>query len=124
MEKPVPLRILIGDDDPIVLELLERFLKEKGYQVACAKDGEDVLKKFEDYKPHLVLLDLRMPKYDGMEVLRLLKEKEPDIGVIIVSGNVDREVAVKTLEMGAFDYIPKPIDFAYLESSLRTWNWR
>ena len=114
-------KILIGDDESLILDILERFLKEKGYQVSCARDGEEVLKKVEEYHPHLVLLDLNMPKQDGLQILRQIKEKRPEIGVIIVSGNQDREIALKTLESGAFDYIAKPIDFDYLDNSIRMW---
>jgi DNA-binding NtrC family response regulator len=101
-------RILVIDDEDIVLMSCKRALASEGYDVMTVKSGIDGLKLLEDNTFDLVLTDLKMPDIDGIEVLRIVKEKWPHIKVIIMTGYQTVETAVKAIKLGAFDYIEKP----------------
>jgi len=111
-------RVLIVDDEPDFVELLREFLTAKGYEVAAAYDGEEALRKVKEDRPHLVLLDVRMPKMNGLEVLRQLREIDHEVGVIMVTAVDEEETGRQALKLGAFDYVIKPLDLKYLERSL------
>ena len=117
-EEKKELRILVVDDDPEVLNLLSDFLTKKGYKISLASNGEESLSKVKSEKPHMVLLDIKMPGMDGFEVLRKIKEDEPSLSVIMITGVQDMETARKALQMGACDYITKPFNLDYLETSV------
>ena len=101
------------DDDPEVVEVLRRFLENgsPGYLVQVARNGADAVAALQLEKPDLVLLDLNMPRMNGVEVLR---QVDRNIPVMIVSGNTD-SMPAEALKLGAFAYIPKPVDFIYVE---------
>ncbi len=111
-------RVLVVDDEPNARELLSEFLTSKGYEVLTASEGEEALRKVKEDRPHLILLDVRMPKMSGLEVLRRVREIDQEVGVIMVTAVNEEETGNKALQMGAFDYITKPLDFQYLERSL------
>ncbi len=111
-------RVLVVDDDPNVQEILREFLSAKGYEVISAGDGAEGLRRVKEERPHLILLDIQMPKMDGLEVLRQLRAIDPAVGVIMITGVNEEEIARKAMELGAFDYIVKPLDLPYLEQSL------
>lgn len=110
--------VLVVDDDLTVQETLQRFLEQKGYEVHTAADGEAALEAVQRLGPDIMLLDIRMPGMDGLEVLQRIRDEEIDVGVIMISGQADEETARLTLEQGAADYITKPFDLDYLELSL------
>jgi DNA-binding NtrC family response regulator len=111
-------RVLIADDDPFTRDILSRFLGEKGFEVDVAIDGKRALKEIETFAPDVVLLDIRMPNMDGIECLQRITDDGIDCGVIMISGEADVALARKTLTMGAADFIYKPFDLEYLETSL------
>ncbi len=111
-------RVLVVDDEPDAVELLTEFLRAKGYEVSTASDGEEALRKVKEDRPHLILLDVRMPKLNGMEVLRRVREIDREVGVIMVTAVNEEETGREALKLGAFDYITKPLDLKYLERSL------
>lgn len=111
-------RVLVVDDDPFIRDVLRRFLDEKGFDIATAIDGNQALKAIATYDPDVVLLDIHMPTMDGMECLQSIAESGAERGVIMISGDSDRGLARKSLDMGAADYICKPFDLDYLETSL------
>ena len=111
-------RVLVVDDEPDAVELLQEFLTAKGYEVIAASDGEEALRKVKEDRPHLILLDIRMPKMNGIEVLRRVREIDREVGVIMVTAVNEEETGRQALQMGAFDYITKPLDLKYLERSL------
>lgn len=111
-------KVLVVDDEPEAVELLVEFLASKGYEVLTATSGEEALQRVKEDRPHLVLLDIRMPKMNGIEVLRRIREIDPEMGVIMVTAVNEEDVGRKALELGAFDYIVKPLDLKYLERSL------
>ncbi len=106
------------DDEPDAVELLQEFLTSKGYEVITAEDGEEALHKVKEERPHLILLDVRMPRLNGMEVLKRLREIDREVGVIMVTAVDEEETGRQALDLGAFDYITKPLDLKYLERSL------
>lgn len=107
-------RILIVDDEPPVVQLLSDYLTGQGFEVSGAYSGVQTLARMSQAQPDVVLLDVRMPELDGVEVLRRIRENYPRIPVLMVSGNDDVELAKETVALGAFDYILKPVDFTYL----------
>jgi two-component system, NtrC family, response regulator AtoC len=111
-------RVLVVDDEPDAVELLQEFLTSKGYDVITAGDGEEALRKVKAERPHLILLDVRMPKMNGLEVLRQVRQIDKEVGVIMVTAVNEEETGRQSLELGAFDYIVKPLDLEYLERSL------
>jgi DNA-binding response OmpR family regulator len=111
-------RVLVVDDEPDTVELLREFLVGKGYEVLSASDGEEALQKLKEERPHLILLDVRLPKMNGLDVLRKVREIDTEVGVIMVTAVNEVETGRQALQMGAFDYITKPLDLKYLERSL------
>jgi DNA-binding NtrC family response regulator len=103
-------RILIVDDEEVVRDVLQRILKEAGYDVTAAVDGEHALDILCQAEHEIVLLDIKMPGMTGIEVLAKLTAEWPDICVIMVTAVVDAQTAVKAMKLGAFDYITKPFD--------------
>ena len=111
-------RILVVDDEPEAIELLQEFLVAKGYEVLTASSGEEAVQKVKEERPHLILLDVRMPKMNGLEALKRVREIDQEVGVIMVTAVNEEETGRQALQMGAFDYITKPLDLKYLERSL------
>jgi len=114
-------KILIVDDDKNVRSFLERFLKQKGYlDIHTAAGGKEALNIIRGEKIKLVLLDIKLPDKDGVEVLREMKGISKDINVIMITAFPDEDIAKKAMGDGACDYIVKPFDLAYLESSVHS----
>lgn len=111
-------RVLVVDDEPDSVELLQEFLTSKGYEVVTASNGEEALRKVKEERPHLVLLDVRMPGMNGLDVLRKVREFDQEVGVIMVTAVNEEDTGREALKLGAFDYIVKPLNLEYLERSL------
>ena len=106
MEKE--MKILIVDDEDIVHKSCQRILRDENYAIDSAYSAEEALDKIEKISYDLIISDLMMPGMGGMEFLRIIKELQMDVTVIIFTGYATAETARKALKMGAFDYIPKP----------------
>lgn len=102
--------ILIVEDETILRESLRDWLSDGGYRIETAKDGEEGLKAIGDHDFALVLLDLRLPGKDGIEVLREAKAKKPQLNVVIITAYPSVQTAVQAMKHGALDYLPKPLD--------------
>jgi two-component system response regulator (stage 0 sporulation protein F) len=113
-------RMLIVDDEAPVREVLSDYFTERGYVVIAAADGEEALAVFVRERPDIVLLDVRMPGLDGLQVLKRLRAIDPDVAVIMVTANEDVAIARETLSVGAFDYVAKPFDFEHLNRTVVT----
>ena len=100
-------KILVVDDEASIVTMLAYNLKKEGYDVVTAEDGEVALEKFESENPDLLLLDIMMPKMDGYEVCRKIREKS-NVPIIILTARADEVDKVVGLEMGADDYVTKP----------------
>src|SRR3972149_5281230 len=102
--------ILVVDDDEDILDLIERHLSNRGYEVLTAYDGEQAISLLDKLTFDLVITDLKMPKFDGMEVLKRAKEKDPTIEVVILTGHGTMDSVVEALrDGGAFDSLQKPL---------------
>jgi DNA-binding NtrC family response regulator len=101
-------RVLVIDDEDIVRTSCKRTLVPEGYELEQSRNGVEGLKRLEEDRFDLVLTDLKMPDMDGIEVLRIIKDRWPEVEVIIITGYQTVETAVKAIKLGAFDYIEKP----------------
>ena len=101
-------KILVVDDDTNICELLRLYLTKEGYQVTVANDGEEGLEKFNAVKPDMVLLDVMMPRMDGLEVCRRIRATNPRIGIIMLTARSQEMDKVTGLMNGADDYVTKP----------------
>ncbi len=111
-------RILVVDDEAPVREVLSEYFTSQGYTVDEAPNGDEALATIRRDRPDLVLLDIRMPGIDGVEVLRRIRKLDGTLSVIMVTANEDVTLARETLELGAFDYVAKPFDYEYLDRTV------
>jgi adenylate cyclase len=116
-----PARILVVDDVPDNVEILQMRLEAQGYEVLTAGDGLEALDKTRELLPDLVLLDIMMPKLDGIETVKRLKADPslPFIPVILVTAKADASDVIAGLESGGDDYLTKPVDHAALSARVR-----
>ena len=111
--------ILVVDDDPAILRLVCTNLKARGYTVTAAMDGEEALEATERDFVDLIILDLMMPKLDGVEVCRRIREWS-NVPIVVLSARGDEKDKVKCLELGADDYLTKPFGIAELMARIKT----
>lgn len=116
-DKPVA-RILVVDDHVTVCDVLEEFLRSRGYDAYTALDGPTAIAKVKAVRPHIVLLDIMMPGMGGIETLKEIRKVDPRVGIIMVTAISDEELGKRAIELGAYEYITKPIDFWRLETVL------
>jgi len=118
----MPTKILIVDDEPFNLDLLEQELTDQGYVIERANDGAEALEKVPSFLPDLILLDYMMPKMNGIEVVKQLKQDEryKGIPVILLTAKASQEDKVKGLDAGADDYVVKPFDSFELLARVRS----
>ncbi len=109
-------KILIVDDDASMRYSLNRMLEGQGFVVSLAKNGVEALERFDQDKPELVIMDIRMPGQSGLEVLKTLKERDPKALVILMTAFGTTETAIEAMKFGAFDYILKPFDIPQMRS--------
>ena len=112
-------RVLVVDDDPGVVTTLTDVLTLKGYTVTAASDGPEALEKVKEAWPHVVLLDVKLPTMNGLEVLLCIRAVAPVVGVVMVSGLHDEATVQAALALGASDYLMKPIRLQDLERSVK-----
>ena len=113
-------KILIVDDEVKACKLLKRILEldENEYEVMTSHSGEDALKKVKTFKPTLILLDIKMPDIDGMEVLKQVRKFDKKVGIVMLTAIIDKDVADEAFRMGADDFISKPVQISFLESRI------
>jgi DNA-binding response OmpR family regulator len=113
-------RILIVEDEESIRTGLQDLLEIEGYETASVGDGEAALEKARQWKPHLVLLDLMLPKSSGFDVCRHLRKHQPDVFVIMLTAKNEEMSKIAGLEMGADDYITKPFSVSELLARVKT----
>ncbi len=106
----MPAKILIVDDEPFNLDLLEQELADYPYTIERATDGAEALEKVESFQPDLILLDYMMPDMNGLEVLKEIRRRGNEVPVVIVTAYGTIERAVQAIKEGAYDFIPKPFE--------------
>ena len=111
-------RVLVVEDDPEIAHVLKRTLRGEGHDVQIAADGEEGLHAADDFSPDLVILDLGLPKIDGVEVLRRLREAG-DVPILVLTARSELEDRVGGLDRGADDYIVKPFERQELLARIR-----
>ena len=114
----MPARILVVDDEPSIVEMLAYNLKRANYEVAIARDGEEALTKAQQSQPDLIILDLMLPRLDGLEVCRALR-RERDVPIIMLTARDSEVDRVVGLELGADDYVVKPFSVRELMARVR-----
>src|SRR5215475_11033239 len=102
-------RLLLVDDDPLIVNSLSEFLKLEGYAVDTAPDGAQAIEMLAANRYNLVLTDVNMPRTNGLELLRKIRNHYPDVVVLVITGYGTIENAVEAVKMGAFEYLTKPI---------------
>jgi DNA-binding response OmpR family regulator len=105
-------RILVVDDDQVIQQLLKVNLELEGYAIEVAEDGEEALDLFDEFRPNLVLLDIMMPKLDGWEVCRRLKQgvDSADVPIVLLSARAQEADVQRGIELGVAAYVTKPFD--------------
>ena len=101
-------KILVADDEQSMREFLDIMLKKEGYKVSLASNGEEVVKLIDNDLFDLVLMDIRMPKLDGISALKKIKSTSPETVVIMITAYASADTAIKAMKEGAYDYITKP----------------
>ncbi len=112
-------KVLLVDDEDAIREILGLSIADLGYDVSTAASGEEALDTFDVCQPSIVLTDIKMPGMDGITLLKRLKEKSPDVEVIMISGHGDMDLAVRSLQFEALDFITKPIRDELLINALK-----
>ena len=115
----IPIDILIVDDEQDFVEMLTMRLTDEGHRVRAAYDGDEGLAALEEAPCDVVILDIRMPRMDGITALKEIKRLYPVVEIILLTGHGAVDTAVEGLKSGAFDYVQKPANFAELLDKLK-----
>ena len=118
LEERGSLNVLVVDDDPFINRLVQIRLKNRGYQVISASDGEKALELIRSVLPDLVFLDVAMPKVGGLQVLEEIRRSKLDVAVIMMTAFGSESIAVEAMRHGADDYLPKPFEPSGFEAVL------
>ncbi len=111
MSKPLaPIRVLVVDDDKAICEYMETFLSKDGFEVKTLNDPSSAPDEVKNGGYHLVVLDLMMPKMDGLSVLERIRKVDNDVAVVIFTGYPSLETAVQSMKLDAVDYLKKPFN--------------
>ncbi len=110
--------ILIIDDDPLIRKTLSSHLSKKEFEVFLAEDGAQGIKLYEENKPDLVILDIRLPDMDGLQALKELKDQDKGACIIIMTAYDDMKTTVEAIKSGAFEYMVKPLDYIELDLAI------
>jgi len=114
IERPMNNTVLVVDDESVLAGAMRDYLGRHGYAVQVKSSGEEALKTIDLEPPDIVVLDYRLPRMDGLEVLRKIKESRPEIEVIMLTAHGSVEGAVNAMKHGAYDYLSKPLDLEEL----------
>jgi two-component system NtrC family response regulator len=115
----LPITLLIIDDDPAACRIFKKILGQEGYHVLTATDAGRGLRLIKEKSPEIVFLDIKMPRIDGIELLRRIRKINKDVIVIMLTGFATLDTARKAMELGAHDYVTKPFDLEAIKASIR-----
>jgi DNA-binding NtrC family response regulator len=113
-------RLMVVDDEPGILAMIERFSDQLGFEVVRQSNGSDAIASLATIKPHVVLVDLRMPDVGGMDVLRAVRAADSECEVVLMTAHASIDSAVEAVKLGALDYLTKPFDLDRLRAVLNT----
>jgi len=111
-------KLLVVDDDPQILQVIQRFGENAGFEIMSCAGGQEALDRLTHERVDVAVIDLRMPDVGGLEVLRAIREADPDCQTILMSGGATIDSAVEAVKLGAVDYLTKPFDFSRLNTLL------
>ena len=114
-----PVRVLVVDDEPTLAELLSMALRYEGWDVRSAGDGHTAIRTARDFRPDAVVLDMMLPDFDGLEVLRRLRGESPDVPVLFLTAKDSVEDRITGLTAGGDDYVTKPFSLEEVVARLR-----
>lgn len=109
---------MIVDDESDISDFLSTFFQMKGYETFVANSGKKAIEGLPAFNPHVILLDVRMPDMDGLETLKMIREMDDKVGVIMVTAVHEMNIGREALSLGAADFVTKPVDLEYLETTV------
>lgn len=112
-------KVLIVDDEELLRHSLSVELISEGYEVETAGDGDEAIELLRQKTFDIILLDIRMPKINGFEVLKFIKQNKPDVRVIMLTAYADVRNAIEAMKLGAIDFVSKPYDLVDILSSIQ-----
>jgi DNA-binding NtrC family response regulator len=112
-------KVLLVDDETDFLEVMSERMKTRGLEVSTSTSAKEALKQAQEENYDAVVLDLMMPEMDGIEALSALKEKHPELQVILLTGHGSVEKGVEAMKLGAMDFLEKPIDLNALTEKIK-----
>ncbi|MBG0775157.1 MAG: response regulator [Desulfovibrionaceae bacterium] len=112
------MHVLLVDDELLFLDIMQRFMDKRGIDFTGVPGGREAVEAVSRRDFDIVVLDVKMPGMDGIETLREIKRLKPDLEVIMLTGHANTEDALKALEIGAFDYLIKPVAFEELYAKI------
>ena len=118
------ITVLAVDDEPMMRSLLEKILTRDGYKIVTAEDGQEALKVLEEQPVSIVISDIKMPRLNGFDLLKVIKSKYPEIGVIMMTAYGDTFTVKDALLLGADEYITKPFKSFEISLVVERAYWR
>jgi len=115
----MPEKVLLVDDEQDFLDSLAERMRARGMDVSTTTSAEEAIKKASTESYDAVVLDLMMPEMDGIEVLQAIKEKRPDVGVILLTGYATLDKGIEAMKLGAMDFVEKPADLKVLSEKIK-----
>lgn len=112
-------KIIVIDDEQGICDLLKRIFESEGYEIKTETDPLKGIQLAEEDNPDCVLLDIKMPAMDGIDVLSKIKDYNKNIGVIMITGYGNIESAMESMKLGAYDYITKPFDIDFIKNLVK-----
>ena len=103
-------KVFLLDDEELIVTVLSKALRQEGYEIWAETETDDIIAKIKSFNPDVVLMDIRMPERNGIDILQEIKEKEPNVQVIMLTADDTAEAAVKAMKLGASDYLTKPFN--------------
>lgn len=113
-------KLMVIDDEAPVCEMLRKLFTQDGYEVAVETDSTKAVQRVTEFKPNCILMDVKMPRVGGVDVLAKVKAIDPRIGVIMITGYGDLQTAMESMKLGAYDYITKPFELDFIKNLVKT----
>ena len=114
----MPEKVLLVDDEVDFLETLSERMRVRGMDVTTSASPLDALKKVQEKDYDAIIMDLKMPQMDGLQLLKVLKEKNPDLQIILLTGHATVEKGIEAMKLGATDFLEKPVDLKVLTEKI------
>jgi DNA-binding NtrC family response regulator len=112
-------KVLLVDDEPDFLDSLAERMRARGMDVSTTTSAEEAIRKAETESYDAIVLDLMMPEMDGIEVLQTIKQKRPDVGIILLTGYATLDKGIQAMKLGAMDFVEKPADLKILSEKIK-----